>query len=626
MNRERRNRPGEQGRQRDKERRRAWEKDRDFLAIDGEAVSGKYVLLAASDGSFIEDPDGLKTTDCLRFLTSRDVKTLWTFAMDYDVNMILAGLEEPALYRLTLNKHRTFYGDFQIEHIPGKQFKVLNMETGIRVTVWDVFSFVRTNFVDWLRDWKLADPQEIESIREMKNRRAVFTPAEMPDIRKYCFQELKYLQAGVLELMDRVEKTGYHPAAWYSPASVSVTVMRKKGVKEHLGKQSEKVQKIAQAAYYGGRFETRVIGQLQAPLFQYDINSAYPAALEHLPCLDCGSWHYNGSMDLDDPLSLVEVTWKTRNSYRRPQDRQPWGPLPIRLSNGSLRYPLVCEQPRWYWAFEVRAALPLARFKIHHACRYQPGCSDRPFAWVRELYDQRQELKRQGDPAEYVLKLILNSTYGKLAQRPRRGSDRMPLFHSPVWAGMVTAHTRAQILGAIAQDPGAVLQIATDGLTSRRELPNLPVSKELGEWGMTPLEMLFILQSGIYWWKDEKGKRVQKSRGFHPASMTYARCLSHWKRSPETPMRFETSRFLGYRVALQRDRLAEWRTWPTFGVSISLTPEPRRERAFRQDGYLVSAPPIRAEEWMYDVAGISAFENEWEPGDQPDGPEGDGGL
>ena len=253
---------------------------------------------------------------------------------------------------------------------------------------------------------------------------------------------------------------------YHSPASISATVMKKKGVVNYKGNPSKKIQKIAKAAYFGGRFEHRAMGLFKAPVYHYDINSAYPAALEHLPCLACGSWRRTKSPDLDHPAALMSVSWKPRGRYAKPVDRAPWGPFPVRIGTGSLRYPLMSENPRWIWSFEAKAASKITNLKIHSSIEYKEGCNDQPFEWIPEMYEQRREWIRQGDDAEYVLKLILNSTYGKLAQRPR--GRQIPMFYSPLWAGMVTAKCRAQILDAIAEDPEAILQIATDGMTTIR--------------------------------------------------------------------------------------------------------------------------------------------------------------
>src|SRR4029077_14096126 len=113
-----------------------------------------------------------------------------------------------------------------------------------------------------------------------------------------------------------------------------------------------------------------------------------------------------------------------------------------------------------------------------------------PFDWVGEWYYMRQAMDAAGDPRQWWLKLILNSLYGKFAQQVGRA-----VWHSWLWAGMITAHTRAQLLSAIALDPTAVVMTATDAVYSTRGL-ELPISSSLGDWEGQALGEAFVVQSG----------------------------------------------------------------------------------------------------------------------------------
>lgn len=600
-------------------KRAAWRDTFDYGTIDGEAIGENFVLLACSDGSCVENPDGLRTVDCLEFITGRAYKTLWGFAFDYDVNQILNGLTITQLTRLS-HTNRTYYGEFRIHHIPGKMFRITNRRTEKTVTVWDAFSFIRSSFAQWLKDWKLVGRSDLAFIKRMKDKRSTFGPDEFDEIKRYCFMELDYLDLGVRELLERIKVTEIKPRSWYSPGSVSAEVMREKKIEDHFPDLLlPEISTAAKAAYFGGRFETRIIGSVAGPLYHYDINSAYPYALTQLRCLKCGLWEHVKYVDPQEPGNLLLITWGAR-PFRDPHKRRPWGPFPVRLGSGSLRYPLINETPSWYWSDEVYAARHFTNIKIHSAYRFTPGCEDRPFDFIRDLYDLRRELKRQGDAAEYTYKLVINSCYGKLAQRPRRG--KIPRFYQPLYAGRVTALCRAQMLEAMGQDPDAILQTATDGLTSFKQL-DLPLSNNLGDWGVKMLDKILIIQSGIYFWADEKGKMLQRSRGFHPKTMTYDSCLDAWQSHPEEAMVFTNRRFVGYRTALHRGQMDTWRSWQDYPVHISMQPEPRREALAYVNGYLVSVPPVRAEPYIYD----SVFEPDfsdlraWE-GEQPDGPEG----
>ena len=615
---------------------RYWAGKHDFLFVDGEAIDGRYVLLACSDKSTVENRQGLSTNDCLAFLTSRPTHTLWGFAFDYDVNQILCDLTPSALQRLLVS-NKTYWGDFAIEHIPGKMFRVWTMkgEVGIDngpnerkrsdryVTIWDAFSYIHTSFARWMADWKLGSTADLAFIRKMKDRRPTFTLRQLAEIRRYCLTELRLGEEGIHALLDRVETIGYRPNAWHSPGSIAAAAMRRHGVKDYIGDPPAAVQRIADAAYFGGRFEARMLGFFKGPLWHYDINSAYPSALVQLPCLDCGTWKRRRPgkpADMDQPHALLHVSWRPRSQVRKLADRQPWGPFPVRVEAGSLRYPLIGEG--WYWSFEVEAARAFAHVKVLHTVQFEQGCEHTPFAYLADLYQRRQTMKAAHDEAEYVLKLILNSTYGKLAQHIRRDPDRPPPFRSPVWAGMITARCRAQLLGAMALDPEAIIQTATDGLTSTRELA-LPVSEELGGWSVKQVHRLLLMSSGVYFWQDTEDKPFQRSRGFHPSTMTQETCYQAWK-GQALYIDFPNRRFVGYRSAMHRGKLDLWRTWEDYRTRLGLTLEPRRETISRSQGRVLSAPPVRAQTAFMDVVDPALG---WEDGDweieQPDGMEGD---
>jgi len=64
------------------------------------------------------------------------------------------------------------------------------------------------------------------------------------------------------------------------------------------------LREAANGAYYGGRFEAPIIGDVQGPVYQADINSAYAAVYRNLPCLIHGAWN---NWDLKQALIIAGV-------------------------------------------------------------------------------------------------------------------------------------------------------------------------------------------------------------------------------------------------------------------------------------------------------------------------------
>jgi hypothetical protein len=82
------------------------------------------------------------------------------------------------------------------------------------------------------------------------------------------------------------------------------------------------------------------------------------------------------------------------------------------------------------------------------------------------------ELPYEYDITEKVLKLILNSVYGKLAQFVG-SSNKVPNCANPYYAAAITAYCRRRLLEAALIDPSAIVFFATDGIMATRPLHHL---------------------------------------------------------------------------------------------------------------------------------------------------------
>jgi len=114
---------------------------------------------------------------------------------------------------------------------------------------------------------------------------------------------------------------------------------------------------------------------------------------------------------------------------------------------------------------------------------------------VPNLYRERQKLKAAGNAAEYILKIGLNSLYGKFAQSV--GSRR---FRNICYAGYITSRTRAALYNALAGTRGGlqnVIGFATDGIFTTAPL-DLPISKKLGGWSLERYRHSVFLMAGVY--------------------------------------------------------------------------------------------------------------------------------
>ena len=325
----------------------------------------------------------------------------------------------------------------------------------------------------------------------------------------------------------------------------------------------------------------RQFGAISGPVYEYDLQSAYPAAMLDLPCPLHTRWeHRQHVTELPQgELYLAKV------SFSHP-DGGLWCGLPFR-QNRCLFWPY--EGTGWYWSPEIEAAqrhlhADIAPREVWIARR---ECNCRPFDWIQDLYNERKRIgsNTRGHP----LKLGLNSLYGKMAQRVGRGP-----YHDAAAAGLITAITRARLIEALASDPESIVMLATDAVFSTRPLA-LDIGGNLGQWKENLWPDLFIAQPGVYWSPTNLQKSV-KSRGaprsiIGPAAPRFHKVFNEWlelMRRPEAMPIMLTERhipsvpvtvrvFYGCRLALARGK--SWLAGkPTAPLSTSLAPHERRSK------------------------------------------------
>lgn len=594
-----------------------------IIAIDGEGYYDKrtglhtYVMLCASDGRIngirrkVENPNGLTLRECAEFLFSLPNNALKIgFSISYDVNMMTGELPLEKVNEMYGEKGRTSYHGVSLVWYPGKMFSIgshrrrkatrkKGTSTIVRkvcydqhCTVWDIFGYFQKTFAASLQEWDIGTVEVQNEIIRMKARRSEFTDNERSAMAEYCFNECDLLVEMFAKLLRQVHSLGIPLARYDGSGSIAAGLDRKYGVAKFIAVPPKAVHEAALQAYFGGRFETGVIGYV-GDAHSYDINSAYPAITQDLPCLRCGMW--DSSTELHKH-GVYHIKWDIQHGRKL----ERWGPFPFRSMQGGIVYPHAGEG--WYWGAEIIAAIRMygEDITVIEGHRYTTKCSHQPFSFVPELYEKRQKLKAVGDFGHIVIKLGLNSLYGKCAQsiggkRNKDGTFQRPTYQSFIWAGMITSGTRAIIIDAIAAShPDNVLSIATDGIFTKTKIDKLCIGTGLGEWTYKEIHDLSLVQNGVYRYRvgDEW---MQRARGFPGRDFDFDRLLSELELGGENVsvtthvelsatcmscQRLErpcaTPRFIGARAALQRNpKLTNWRQWVSIAKTIRLRPPNR---------------------------------------------------
>lgn len=544
-----------------------------FIGVDGEGgtVNGHhsyYLLRAGEDYIYKQKP--LSTYDCLEFLAGLDVtdKIYVSFFFDYDVTQIVRGLPLYVLNQFfdrESRQHRrngsvighghakpvSFWG-FEFDYMPHKWFKVRKKGTKSWVTINDVSGFFQSSFLKALQLWKVGSPEVLAKIDEGKRSRAQLTG-------DYTAEDIRYneLECELLaELMEKVRYTmnqvGYVPVQWQGAGSLASAILKKHDVPKYIELDPELASK-AQNAYYGGRFELSYVGEYEGKVHEYDLASAYPAAMLELPCLMHGKWKKT-----TDPkgLYLAHVEYKTHNEM--------WGAFPYRDKEGHIFYP---EQGSgWFWSYEIEVAKShpeLWEVKVTDAMEFSTTCKCKPFEFVKDIFEQRRALGKSD--AGIVLKLGMNSLYGKTAQ-----SVGMAPYANPVWAGLITSITRARLLEVIGKYPDKVVMCATDGIylldtTIESDYPIVEDGEDsqLGDWEHQVYNSMFFIQPGLYHSPDDHHPKL-RSRGT-PASVVENRLedfKAAWRNDRfNGSIEFFLVNYRGGRLAWHLGRMQEMGQW-----------------------------------------------------------------
>lgn len=582
----------------------------EIVAVDGEGITDvantaqRYTFLAASTGASVRG-DSLSTSLCLDMLLSLPQRALIVgYSIGYDINMWLKdipvgdwpceALPRGSGLRGLWRTGNCRWRGYSITWHPGKMFSVgvkrrrlaytkCDGTIGHRVsydrhtTVWDVFGFFQSSFVNALHLWDVGTEQQRERIERMKAKRSFFDDAESTDIEAYCFDECSLLVDMVRKLLTYSERIGLKLTRYDGAGAIAAAMMRKHHVKNYIADPPGECMDSVMRAYIGGRFETAIIGTIKHA-HAYDVNSAYPTQTLDLPCLAHGTWSTWKPGDTVSDTSVIHVRWNLCSEL------PTWGPFPFRNPDGSIVYPMAGEG--YYWGREVRAATLMYPIQLLDGYTFKAGCGHRPFAFVADYYKQRQTLKQAGDFGQIILKLGMNSLYGKCAQsiggkllaRLKDGTEvhAKPTYQSFMWAGMITSGTRAAILDALRQ--GDVVSIATDGVIARERIPSLTVGSELGTWEYREIHNCTIVQNGVYRYQsDVTVDPIVRARGFSGREFNFDGLMAAFtKKRERAECVTSVTRFIGLGSSLMRAPvLTDWRVWKTQNRTIKLRPENR---------------------------------------------------
>lgn len=518
-----------------------------FVGVDGEGVTEddgthRYVLLSCGDSTLHYDGATLCFQDILEFLWAHYLqfpsRVYCGFYLGYDWSQWLRDLPvdrakyliDPACVARRQRKLIPHAPPFPVEHgewefdwLYGRRFKLRKAGSDCGwMTICDVGSFFQCSFLTAIDPQKATVPvvtqAEYDIIARGKANRAAakFNPLMVTYNQLECDVLRRLMEQqdeGVRELVGKLSRS-----QWIGPGQVAQRWLRiiDAPTSEQLHRNAPTaVRDAARCAYFGGWFEIFWHGLVPGKCYGYDINSAYPRAMELLPELRGMKWRHSnrtfqlhGAMDIPATLGPTDYMLVRARVYG---SHPVVGAMMHRTGKGAVLRPRETEG--WYWWFEIDAARKagfIDEVEIKEVWVGSALTDRKPIAAIRELYEDRLKIGKN-TPAGKARKLVYNSCYGKFAQ-----SIGAPFFGNPIYASMITAMCRTMILDAIRTHPkGAhhLVMVATDGVVFRSKHPGLRLSSQLGDWEETEHDNLSLFMPGVYW--DDRA-RERLSRGDDP--------------------------------------------------------------------------------------------------------------
>jgi hypothetical protein len=321
------------------------------------------------------------------------------------------------------------------------------------------------------------------------------------DILSYCIQDGRLTARLMERTVEAFKELGYpFPEKPFSRASVSREYLKEKHVLDATAARYEKLKDNSYASLWvksfrGGVFVLMGAGHWVKP-FALDLNSAYPDAMVRFPSLEDAV-----VVDGRDPR-FKECFFTFHHVKLRPTPRSPT------RDAGETRkiYGWVNEETTLCLTGIDLAVLRSMgeEVEVVKECGiYTPHPNDKPLAYLQEVYDRKSEVKRRygSDSKEYAnLKILLNGTYGILAQRRPRESRWTNL----IYASYVTAWCRRKLWEAVLETEERgdyVVSLATDGLMVHGERSRAwwaaQHSNELGAWSYTTHDDAVCYENGV---------------------------------------------------------------------------------------------------------------------------------
>ena len=258
----------------------------------------------------------------------------------------------------------------------------------------------------------VAQLGEIVGIKKLQHPKALgrvpINSDEWEELLKYNLQDCK-VSYYAMELFHRtiIDQGGTFKD---TIASCSLSIFRNRFLKDTFWRHETDICLDQFKGYYGGNTHAYKRGKFKN-YFLYDIVSMYPSEMRKVypnpNTLSKNKYNITEYIEQYEGMSQVTVYC--------PKMEYPF--LSHKSEDGRLFCP-TGTWTGWYCHHELRYAMDLGYVitKVHNCHWYKETMY--PFKeFVDTLYEVRKKYKKDNNPMQFVIKLIMNSLYGKFGQK-----------------------------------------------------------------------------------------------------------------------------------------------------------------------------------------------------------------
>lgn len=383
---------------------------REAIAIDVETVgnTGEFVLAAVY--GFYKDHHGkLHEVDELFY----DKKQLITFIASIERRV---GKKQSISIVFHNAAFDTLYLDDLIDWSTAiySGSRLITVKTVKGSQVYDTGNFLRGSLEMLIKEFGL----EKEGIYKLS----------LDNLAERCRMDAKATWR-LFDILQRFFISEFNQSIRYTIASTALSIFQRNYFDDYWVRDIDSHDKddFEREAYYGGRVEVYQRGEIDHCSF--DVNSMYPAVMadEYLPKPNSAFWEF------EPDVSLVYKRLKEGRLFVLEADMyvpyQHIPPLPAKHPDTrKLCFPVGLISGSWC-SPEIAAALKYgARIvKVRRMLTYSQK-KKYLAGYATDLYDRRLEAEKAGNGAlKYMLKILLNSLYGKFGEKVGQTTNYVPL-------------------------------------------------------------------------------------------------------------------------------------------------------------------------------------------------------